>query len=108
MLVLHYHPFASYCQKVLVALYELELPFERKLIEDDADRAALRELWPLGGMPVLVDDEAGKVVPESSIVMEYLDTFVAPEPRLLTGDVLAVRRWDRFFDLYVETPMQKI
>ena len=111
MLVLHYHPFASYCQKALVALYELDVPFERHLVEGEEGRAEHVRLWPMGGMPVLVDPEAGEVLPESSIVMEYIDAFAARQPRLLPADrraALEVRRWDRFFDTHVQTPMQKI
>jgi len=65
----------------------------------------------MGGMPVLVDPEADEVLPESSIVMEYVDAFAAERPRLLPGDrraALEVRRWDRFFDAHVQTPMQAI
>ena len=83
MLVLHYHPFASYCQKALVALYELDVPFDRHLVEGEEGRAEHVRLWPMGGMPVLVDPEAGEVLPESSIVMEYVDAFAAERPRLL-------------------------
>ena len=111
MLVLHYHPFASYCQKALVALYELDVPFDRHLVEGEEGRAEHIRLWPMGGMPVLVDPEAGEVLPESSIVMEYVDAFAAERPRLLPDDrraALEVRRWDRFFDAHVQTPMQAI
>ena len=111
MLVLHYHPFASYCQKALVALYELDVPFDRHLVEGEEGRAEHIRLWPMGGMPVLVDPEAGEVLPESSIVMEYVDAFAAEQPRLLPRDrraALEVRRWDRFFDAHVQTPMQAI
>ena len=111
MLVLHYHPFASYCQKALVALYELDVSFDRHLVEGEEGRAEHIRLWPMGGMPVLVDPEAGEVLPESSIVMDYVDAFAAERPRLLPADrraALEVRRWDRFFDAHVQTPMQAI
>ena len=106
MLVLHLHPFASYCQKALIALYELDVPFERHLVEGEEGRAEHVRLWPMGGMPVLVDRDAGEVLPESSIVMEYVDAFAAERPRLIPGDprtALEVRRWDRFFDAHVQT-----
>lgn len=32
-LTLHFRPFASYCQKVLIALYENETPFERVVVD---------------------------------------------------------------------------
>ena len=110
-LVLYQHPFAAFCQKALVALYELDLPFESRLIEGDEGRATLVELWPIGGMPVLRDEEAGVTLPESTTIIEHLDGFVASAPRLVPRDpaaALRVRHWDRILDTYVATPMQKI
>jgi len=72
-LVLYQHPFASYCQKVLIALYELDLPFESHLIEGEEGRAALARIWPPAGMPVLRDEDAGLTLPESTTIIEYLD-----------------------------------
>ncbi len=105
---LHYHPLSSYCHKVLIALYELDLPFDAKLYNpgNPAERDAFVALWPTGKMPVLVDD--GRVVPESSIIIEHLDRGRA---RLLPSDdeaCLNVRLWDRLFDAYVMTPVQAI
>jgi glutathione S-transferase len=109
-LTVHEHPFASYCWKVLIALYDRDVAFERRLIGDDADRAQLAELWPMGGMPVLVDDDARVTLPESSIIIEYLDRY-AEAPALVPADpeaALRTRLWDRVFDTYVMTPMQKL
>jgi hypothetical protein len=61
-LVLHEHPFASFCQKALVALYELGVPFERRIV---TDRRELTELWPLAKIPVLRDETAGLTLPSS-------------------------------------------
>lgn len=111
MLTLYYHPLASYCWKVLVALYENGTPFEKRLIDlgDAAQRAELSALWPLCRFPVLRDEE--RVVAESSIIVEYLERH-HPGPRALLPDdldvVLDVRLWDRLFDNYVQTPMQEI
>lgn len=109
-LLLHFHPLSSYCQKVLIALYERGLPFEAKLLDlgDAAARAAFLELWPTGKMPLLVD--GGRVVPETSVIIEYLERH-AGGPSLLPADTdgcLDARLWDRLFDLYVMTPMQAI
>ena len=73
-LSLYYHPLASYCWKVLIALYENETPFAPRLVDlgDEAQREALLKLWPVGKFPVLHDEAAGRVVPESSIIIEYL------------------------------------
>jgi glutathione S-transferase len=111
MLALHYHPFSSYCQKVLVALYERGVPFERNIVDlgDAEQKAALERLWPMGKFPVLRDEARGVTVPESSLIVEYLDR-VHPGPPLVPADpdaAMRVHLWDRFFDHYVETPMQK-
>jgi glutathione S-transferase len=109
-LTVHQHPFAAYCWKVLIALYERNVPFERHLIGDEPDRAQLAELWPMAGMPVLVDDAACVTLPESTIIIEYLDRY-GEAPALVPADpaaALRARLWDRVIDGYVMTPMQKI
>ena len=111
MLTLYYHPLASYCWKVLIALYENGTPFEKRVVDlgDAAQRAELSALWPLCKFPVLRDED--RVVAESSIIVEYLDRH-HPGPRLLlphdVDAVLDIRLWDRLFDNYVQTPMQEI
>jgi glutathione S-transferase len=109
-LTLHEHPFASYCWKALVALYERDVPFERVQVDDEADRARLAELWPMASMPVLEDNDAGIAVPESTIVVEYLDRFGDAPPLIPTEPEAALRArlWDRVIDGRVQTPMQKI
>ena len=110
-LVLHEHPFASYCQKALIALYELDLPFDTRLIVDEASRRELAALWPLEKMPVLRDETAALVLPESTTIIEYLDSLSPDGPRLVPADpaaALQARLWDRFHDQYVMNPMQKI
>ena len=109
-LTLYEHPFATYCWKPLVALYERGVPFRRRQVDDEADRAALAELWPMASIPTLVDEEAGITLPESTIVVEYLDRF-GDAPSLIPSEpeaALEARRWDRIMDLRVQTPMQKI
>ena len=107
-LVLHEHPFASYCWKALIAAYERAVPFERLLIDDDEARARHSALWPLAGIPVLVDGDV--VVPESSTVIEYLDRFGGAPPMIPADPdaALRVRVWDRVMDGNVMTPMQTI
>jgi glutathione S-transferase len=106
-LTLHEHPFAAYCWKALIALDELGLPFERRIVDGDEGRAALSELWPMASIPVLVDDVANLVLPESTTIVEHLDGL-GPTPRLLPAGGLQARLWDRIVDGYVMTPMQKI
>jgi len=112
-ITLLYHPLSSYCQKVLIGLYELRVPFEKRLVDlaNPAERAALCALWPLGKFPVLRDDAAERTVPESTSILEYADECLAAEPKLVPSDrghALACRHRDRFYDLYVNTPVGKI
>jgi glutathione S-transferase len=108
-LTLHEHPFASYCWKALIALYERDVPFERHFIGGPEERARLAELWPLASIPVLVDS-AGAVLPESSVIIEYLDRHGSAPPLIPTDadTALQARLWDRLMDGHVMTPMQKI
>jgi glutathione S-transferase len=110
-LALYAHPFSSYCQKVLIALYENGTPFELRLLEGP-DSPAMQELatyWPMKRFPVLVD--GGRTVFEASCIIEHLGLYHAGPVRLLPEDAraaLEVRMLDRFFDNYVSTPQQKI
>jgi glutathione S-transferase len=111
-LVLWSHPFASFCQKVLIAFYETALPFKARLVDlgEAASADAFRALWPLAKMPVLVDEERRLVLPESTIVIEHLHRL-APEAGLIPSQAdaaLRTRLLDRLFDGYVNQPMQKI
>jgi glutathione S-transferase len=108
---LYAHPFSSYCQKVLIALYENNTPFAWKMLgpETPANFAELAGVWPLQRFPVLVDD--GRVVMEASIIIEYLTLHYAGSVRLIPADpkaALDIRFMDRFFDNYIMTPMQRI
>ena len=109
-LELHYHPLSSFCHKVLTALYEKDLPFERVVVNfgDPESRARYLALWPIGKIPALRDGE--RTVVESTIIIEYLDGYDPARPRLVPDgrDALGVRFWDRFFDHYLHYPMQKI
>jgi glutathione S-transferase len=108
-LLLYAHPFSSYCQKALIALYENDTPFTYKMLEDPAVAAELAALWPLKKFPLLVDD--GRAIMEASIIVEHLDLHHPGQARLVPDDAraaLEVRMMDRFFDNYVMTPMQRI
>jgi glutathione S-transferase len=112
-LTLHFHPLSSFCWKALIALYENDVAFTAKSVNlgDATERAALLRLWPIGKFPVLHDDARGQTVPESSIIIEYLDTHYPGRTRLIPADpdlALQARLRDRFYDLYVHLPMQKI
>jgi len=112
-LTLYYHPLSSYCHKVLVALYETGIAFRPQLVDlgDAEHRKQLGAHWPLCKFPVLHDAERGLSVPESSIIIEYLDRRFPGNPPMIPADAqnaLDVRLWDRILDNYVHTPMQEI
>ncbi len=112
-LKLHYHPLSSFCWKVLVALYENDTPFEPALVDlgKTEDREAFYKLWPIGKFPVLADSAREWMVPESSIIIEYLAQHYPGRHKLVPDDAdLArqVRMRDRFFDLHIHMHMQKV
>jgi glutathione S-transferase len=112
-LTLHFHPLSSFCHKVLIALYENDTPFAPNIVnlQDEAERAALCKLWPIGKFPVLEDHARDWSVSESSIIIEYLDQQYPGKTRLVPEDADLARQMrfrDRFFDLYVHLPMQKV
>lgn len=103
------HPFSSYCQKVLTALYENGTAFDYRTLGAGEAQAEFEACWPLKRMPLLVD--GGHEVAESSVIIEYLGLHHPGPVRLLPADAAAaldVRFMDRFFDQYVMTPMQRI
>ncbi|MBB3891635.1 glutathione S-transferase [Phenylobacterium haematophilum] len=107
-LVLHFHPLSSYCHKVLIGLYERGTPFEARVLDLSQTAEEFAALWPTAKIPLLVDGK--RVVPETSIQLEYLDAHY-PGPPMLPTDAearLEARLWDRLLDQYVMTPMQKI
>src|SRR4029077_15437337 len=71
---LYFHPLSSFCQKVLIALYENGTRFEPHVVEfeNEASRAELEKMWPVGKIPVLRDEARDRTVPESSTIIEYL------------------------------------
>ena len=110
-LTLYYHPFSSYSWKVLIPLYEAGTPFNGRNLADEDAIAEWKKLWPIERFPVLVDDVRKKTLPESSIIIEFLDThYPGPAPLLPHDDDarLDVRFLDRVLDNYVHNPMQTI
>ena len=88
-LTLHFHPLASFCWKALIAFYENGTPFEPVVVDlgDPISRAAFLKLAPIGKMPVLRDEARDMTVPESTILIDYLD---------------------RLYDFYVHEQMQRV
>lgn len=112
MLKLHYHPFAQYCQKVLIALHEHDLPFERVVVDlsDPAQRAALAAVWPFTKFPALETGD-GTILGESGVIVEYLDSLapgrtpLVPEDRI---EGLEPRMLERVIDHYVADPLTRM
>jgi glutathione S-transferase len=107
-LALYAHPFSSYCQKVLVALWENDIAFDYRHLETPGVAEDRDALWPFGKFPVLVD--AGVTVAESTIIIEHLDIHHPGPVRLIPADpalALEVRFLDRVFDTYVMDEMSK-
>ncbi|WEX11317.1 glutathione S-transferase family protein [Chelativorans sp. AA-79] len=112
-LTLYLHPLASFCHKVLIGLYENGTAFEPSFVDFSNPRSAAAhiERWPVGKVPVLHDSARNRVVAETSIMIEYLQQHYPGPVQLIPREPeeqLDVRLWDRFFDLYVSVPMQKI
>lgn len=106
---LYAHPFSSYSQKALIALYENGTPFDYRNLEDPQANAELAALWPMRRFPILVDGD--RTVIEATSVIEYLHLHHPGPVKLVPDDpdaALDVRMLDRFFDNYVSTPQQKV
>lgn len=108
-LLLYGHPFSSYTQKALIALYENDTPFEFRCLGPNHPENAAEWLsrWPLRKFPLLVDGDRDLV--ETSVIIEYLQLVYPGRVPLLPAHPMAaldVRFLDRFFDLHVMDPVQ--
>lgn len=105
------HPFASFYWKVLIALYERDVPFEFKMVDPEhaENSRAIAELSPTGQFPVLVD--GGRTVIESAAIIEYLDLNHGDAPPLVPADrqaAIEARQMDSIFDDYVMSPLARM
>jgi glutathione S-transferase len=110
-LKLFLHPLSSYCHKAILAFYENDTPFEPVILGESSYSDQLKKIWPLGKFPVLVDEGRNEVVPESSIIIEYLAQHYPGRQALIPADpdeARKVRLQDRFVDLYLHAPVQKV
>jgi glutathione S-transferase len=112
-LTLYLHPLSSFCHKALIAFYETGTPFVPHFVNlgDPASVAAFKKIWPVGKFPVLHDAARDRLVPESTSIIEYLSLHYPGRTKLVPDDAelaAAVREADRFYDLNVHVPMQKI
>jgi glutathione S-transferase len=112
-LTLYLHPLSSYCHKSLIALYETGTPFETVEVNlgDPQSASAFKAIWPVGKFPVLRDGANGRVIPESTSIIEYLARHHPGPAKLIPEQPEAafeVRARDRFYDLHVHTHIQRI
>jgi glutathione S-transferase len=110
-LTLYFHPLSSFCHKVLIALYETGTPFEPSIVDLMGNAAEFKKIWPIGKIPVLRDEAKDRTIPETSIIIEYLAQYFPGQTQLFPQDrdlCRQMRLRDRFYDLYVHVPMQKI
>lgn len=110
-LTLYFHPLSSFCHKVLVALYETGTPFEPRIVDLMGNAAEFKKIWPIGKIPVLRDEARDRTIPETSIIIEYLAQHFPGKTQLIPADPDRARQMrlrDRFYDLYVNMPMQKV
>jgi len=112
-LTLYYHPLSSFCMKVLIALYENDIPFTPRIVDlmDEADRAAFLKIWPVGKFPVLRDEGRNRIIPETSVIIAHLDRHFPGRTRLIPEDPDTASRMhvhDRVFDNYVNQNMQRV
>lgn len=110
-LTLYFHPLSSFCHKVLIALYETGTPFEPRIVDLFGEAVEYRKIAPLGKIPVLRDEAKDRTIPETSIIIEYLAQYYPGRTQLFPADrdlCRQMRLRDRFYDLHVNVPMQKI
>ncbi|MEZ4368032.1 MAG: glutathione S-transferase family protein [Kofleriaceae bacterium] len=105
---LYYHPKSPYSHKVMIALAEKGAAFEACAVKPSDP--AFRALTPLAKVPLLVLADGWKI-PESSIIVEYLDAHVDGGTRLIPAGIDLARQTrfhDRITDLYVTEPLMAL
>jgi glutathione S-transferase len=112
-LTLYSHPLASFCWKPLIALYENATPFTAILVDlgNEQSRNDFKKVAPMGEFPVLIDEAKKRTIPQSTAIIEYLHLYYRGKTALLSDEAdtsLEIRRWDSFYDGYVQVSMQKI
>lgn len=109
MLTLYGHPISSFTWKVLMALYENDTPFDFITVDQNTYADFIAK-WPMGKFPILLDSDRKSMTTETSVIIEYLDTYYPGAQRFIPQNIdaaLEVRRWDRVFD-HINTTMSKV
>jgi glutathione S-transferase len=109
---LYYHPLSTYSQKAVIAFYEKGVTFEPAIVQlmDPAARAEYERLYPLGKIPSLMRDD-GWFIPESTIIIEYLEGYFPQGQKLIPDgrdEARQVRFMDRMLDHYLNDTFIKI
>jgi glutathione S-transferase len=112
-LKLYLHPLSSFCQKALIAFYENDTPFEPHIVNlgEERSRADFLKMWPVGKFPLLRDEARDRTIPESTIIIEYLEQHYPGRTKLIPADPDLARQTrfhDRFYDLHLHDAMQKV
>jgi glutathione S-transferase len=112
-LTLYMHPLSSFCHKVLIALYENAIPFAPHVVNlgDRQARDEFKKVWAFAKFPVLRDAARSRTVPESTTIIEYLAEHYPGPVKLIPDDpevAAQTRAADRFYDLHLHGPMQKV
>ncbi|MCU1282386.1 MAG: gst10 [bacterium] len=110
---LYYFTLSPYSQKALIALAEKGAKYEAVHVDlgDANARADFAKINRLGKLPFLVDEARDWKVPESSIIIEYIDRHCPGGTQLIPSDPELSRQarfYDRLFDLYVTEPALKL
>jgi len=82
---------SPYVRRVAVSMRLLDLPFEHLNWSIGKDQDRVKELNPLGQVPVLVLDD-GEVIVDSATILDYLDDRVGPDRALVPRSGEARRR----------------
>lgn len=104
------HPFSSYTQKVLIALWADGTEFEYRTLDQEHPEnfEELKRHSPFGQFPLLIDD--GVALFESTPIVEHLQACHPGRNRWIPDGEPGrrVRFLDRFFDLHVMGNMQSV
>ncbi len=105
---LYYHPRSPYSHKVMIALAEKRAAFEPVMVKPSDEQFA--KLTPLKKVPLLVLADGWKI-PESTIIIEYLDAHLSTGTRLIPEErdqARQTRFHDRITDLYMTEPLMTL
>lgn len=108
-LKLYYNPISSYSQKTLMGLYEKEVSFTPIMVNlmDSAARQEYLSVNPWGKVPTMICVDEDRTLPESSIILEFVDQRFSTGTRLFPVDPDQCRRarlFDRMSDFYLNDP----